>query len=187
MQKNGQSKDIEVGLTQTKTGYLLSLKPNKEWLDSSDRVYPIKIDPTVTTKLDSASIQDTYVASSQPDTNYYTSTLLKTGYQATTGKVRTYMQFILPILTSADMVTSAQLGLDLKTNSVDSRQVNAYSTSGNWDSKTLTWNNQPGYDWTIVKDFQMVQNVTSNYLWDVTASVKDWYNTGNNYGYSASK
>ncbi|MBZ9686140.1 DNRLRE domain-containing protein [Clostridium estertheticum] len=181
--KNQQSKDIEIGLTQTKAGYILSLKPNKEWLDSSERVYPIKIDPTVTTNLGITSIHDTFVSSSQPTTNYYNNQYLETGYGSITGKTRTYMQFDLPVLTSADMVTSAQLGLTLATNNTNLRQVNAYRASGNWDSKTLTWNNQPGYDWTVIQDFQMVQNVNQNgYLWDVTASVKDWYNTGNNYG-----
>lgn len=180
--KNQQSKDIVVGLTQTKAGYILSLKPNKEWLDNSERVYPIKIDPTVTTDVDIASIQDTFVSSSQPTSNYYNNILLETGYGALTGKTRTYMKFTLPTLTSADMVTNAQLGLALVTNNTNLRQVNAYGASGDWDSRTLTWNNQPGYDWTVVEDYQMVQNVSSGYFWDVTSSVKDWYNTGNNFG-----
>ena len=180
--KHQQSTDIEVGFTQTKTGYILSLKPNKQWLDSSERSYPIKVDPTLTTDLGISSIQDTYVSSSQPGAIYYTNTILKTGYNAATGNTRTYMKFILPTLTSTDMVTSAKLLVSLATAGTTASQVNAYRPSANWSPESLTWTNQPAFAPTaVVEDFQMVQNVNT-YSWDVTAATKDWYNTGNNYG-----
>ena len=181
--KNNFSTDIDVNIKEITTGYILSLKPNKEWLGSSERVYPIKIDPTIGTTLDRSSIYDSFVSELQPTTNYYNAHILETGYGSVTGKTRSYMKFTLPQLTSSDMVVNAQMGLNLYTQNANTYQVNAYSAKSNWDSQTLIWNNKPDFDVSNVLDYQMVQNKTpEGYFWDVTGVVKDWYNTGNNYG-----
>ena len=181
--KNNFSTDIDVNIKEITTGYILSLKPNKEWLGSSERVYPIKIDPTIGTTLDRSSIYDSFVSELQPTTNYFNAHILETGYGSVTGKTRSYMKFTLPQLTSSDMVVNAQMGLNLYTQNANTYQVNAYSAKSNWDSQTLIWNNKPDFDVSNVLDYQMVQNKTpEGYFWDVTGVVKDWYNTGNNYG-----
>jgi len=46
--KDEQSYDIDYNLTQTGEGeYILKVIPNAEWLNSSDRVFPVTIDPSV--------------------------------------------------------------------------------------------------------------------------------------------
>ena len=181
--KNTFSRDIEVNIKETTTGYILSLMPNQEWLNSSERIFPIKIDPTIGTTLDRSSIYDSFVSELQPTTNYYNAHILETGYGSVTGKTRSYMKFTLPQLTSSDMVVNAKLGLNLYKPNVTAYQVNAYSAKTDWNSQTITWNNKPDFDASKVLDYQMVQNLKAEgYFWDVTGTVKDWYNTGNNFG-----
>lgn len=57
--------------------YLLTMIIPKEFLESSDTVYPVVIDPTVS--LGYSSMQNTTVYSGQPNTSYYTNNWLAVG------------------------------------------------------------------------------------------------------------
>ncbi|MCL2023854.1 MAG: hypothetical protein FWG82_05725, partial [Oscillospiraceae bacterium] len=65
------SYDIVEILTEVEGGYLLTLIPDAEWLNSPDRVYPIVIDPTVSANTESANMSDTYVKDGSGAMNIY--------------------------------------------------------------------------------------------------------------------
>lgn len=54
---NEQSKDIVLTLEPVGKGYSLRVQPNNEWLSSSDRQFPIIIDPTLQTKQETSNIK----------------------------------------------------------------------------------------------------------------------------------
>ncbi|SHH28624.1 DNRLRE domain-containing protein [Clostridium grantii] len=182
---NGEeSKDIDIKLEENEKGYELIITPSNEWVNSEDRVYPIYVDPTLTTSLDVNDIYDAHVSQNYAGTNYQTSAILKTGYGSTSGINRSYMSFQLPTeLTTADLITDAELVLWLNNDASTTRQVDLHRVTGSWSSSTITWNNKAAYD-SKIEDYQLVNGTAGQYFsWDVTAMVKEWHSTGTNYGY----
>ena len=53
--------DIEVVASKEGTNCTITYIPNKEWFNSEERVFPIVLDPAITTNDYSSSIEDTYV------------------------------------------------------------------------------------------------------------------------------
>ncbi len=177
--KNGeQSKDINITLEKVNNEYILMLTPDNNWLSSSDRVYPVTIDPQVSTSLDKANIHDAHVTETYPTTNYQLSYMLKTGV----GRNRTYVKFDLPALSAGDMVIGAVFNATLLSSNPDYRQVDVHKVLADWNDSTITWSNMPAYNTAKIEDYQNVKDMNIPYSWNVTGIVKDWYQTGNNYG-----
>lgn len=87
------SKNVQVNVKENKKGYTLELQPNIDWLNDEKRVYPITIDPSVSTPLDKNKILDNHVSQNYAPTNYRDSVMLKTGKGASSGINRTYISF----------------------------------------------------------------------------------------------
>ncbi|MCX8074009.1 MAG: hypothetical protein N2749_00270 [Clostridia bacterium] len=73
------SDKIYVKLNKVKSVYTLELIPDKTWLNSSERVFPVTIDPTVMTSLYYQEIQDTFIYSG--DGGKQTKTIHSKGYK----------------------------------------------------------------------------------------------------------
>ncbi len=176
------SKNVQVNVKENKKGYILELQPNIDWLNDEKRVYPITIDPSVSTPLDKNKILDNHVSQNYAPTNYRDSVMLKTGKGASSGINRTYISFELPELKTGDLITSANLDLSLYSANSSENQVNVHKVKSAWDSSKITWNNKPEYN-PKIEDYKLVKGSTGQYMsWDITSIVKDWYSSGNNYG-----
>src|SRR5215469_8417449 len=82
---------------------------------------------------------DTYVASSSPNTNYGTSTIL-----ALQPNVYTFISFNLSGIPANSTVQKAVLRLFVSAPSVPATgSFNVYQINTAWAEKTLTWNNKP--------------------------------------------
>ena len=184
---NGErSEAIAVGLEKDKNRYRMTLTPDKAWLESTIRAYPVVIDPTVTTSRDTASISDTHVSSNFPTTINNLADRLVVGLNNVSGGSginRAYMKFNLPTLTAADMVIDASLTLHTRSASSTQQQINAHRVYSDysWDPKTLNWSNQVAYDGSVIHDVQMVKNIGA-YTWNITTMAKMWYTSGINNG-----
>lgn len=180
--KKAHSENIDIKLEQNKKDYVLIMKPDSSWLNSADRAYPVTIDPPIQTSLNVNSIQDTFIADALPGENKKQSILLGVGRGSVSGVTRSYIKFDLPTLTSADLITNAQLGLSLYSDNYSNAQIDAHKVTSNWDSSTLTWNNRADYAGKI-EEYQIISGAAGkDFFWDITNIVKDWYSTGNNYG-----
>jgi RHS repeat-associated protein len=179
------SNDIDVEITKTDSGYELDLTPNKDWLNDASRDYPVTIDPSMETSLDSNSIHDTFVASND-SSNKWLNQYVRVGQTPTIGTTRTYIKFDLPQLATGDMITSATLQLryasGISSNS-SSNQINVHNVTQNFDPTNISWATQPSYDSTI-EDYNLIGDSSEDYWeqWDVTSIAKKWFTTGNNYG-----
>ena len=169
---------------------ILTLRPDEAWLKDEKRVYPVIIDPVVTTSLNSADINDVHVSKGSPSTNYIYSTILKTGWGTSSDVNRIYFRFLnLPSLSSADMVTDAVFTLTQKTSHTSAaRQLNLVEVLTTWVNSTLTWNNQPlGTAVPVsnnVEDYAMIQGSSgTSHQWNITRLVQQWYNSGVNHGF----
>jgi RHS repeat-associated protein len=181
--KGAESNLIKVDLKQDKSSYILTLSPNQEWIKSSERVYPITIDPPVETQQKASSIQDTFVCSNDTEDKYL-NPLLRVGKHPTIGTLRTYIKFNLPALTSADMITNAILSLYYLPgySTTSGVQINAHKVQANWNSSGLSWNNKPAYTPKIEDYNSIIGAGEGGKQWNITGIAKEWYSTGNNYG-----
>jgi hypothetical protein len=90
---------------------------------------------------------------------------------------RTYVQFTLPSLPEACVVTQATLRLFAK-SAASGRAIQAFRANAAWVEGTVTWNNQPGGTGTAATS----ASGTGWRTWTVTAHVQQMY-TGPNNGF----
>lgn len=175
--------DIVVSINKTTNGYDIIYTPNKEWLQSDSRVYPIMLDPSITTNEYSSYIDDTYI--SENDTsNHSSEQRLYVGIknQKTT---RIYMRINhLPAIDASMPILSATMTLKLWYGTSTGKQLSIYKAGDVWDPNTITYSTQPVRgallstsnfnSSTLLHTFDLTENVAKLY---------DEYLAGANFGY----
>ena len=189
------SEDVEYTLetnSETQTS-ILTINPNRDWLKAEDRAYPVVIDPNVETSRENKNIDDTFVREKQPNSSdmaYNGSFVIGNNYSY--GKSCALIKFQnLPALNNGDIIYYGQLVLWQRGFSAVGEQkfnITAHKVNGSWEHNTVTWNNQPSYDSTVL-DYMTAEPVLSGTTVNVTPRsvnitklVRDWYNTGVNNG-----
>ena len=179
-------------LESVKNGsFNLRLQADTNWLNDSARQYPVTVDPTVLSKQNTASIQNKYLTSANSNLDA-TGSMYVGNQKGGMGDVRTAVKFSnLPAMERGDMICNARMYLEQRTYSHVSQpslQINAYEITENWTGFS---NSSPGIYTTTnpknngkVLDFTTTTESNNNkqICWDVTSSVKKWYNGGSNYG-----
>lgn len=161
--------------------YELSIDAAEEWINDSDRAFPVTIDPVVTTITDGYA--ELYTASVSPTGNEANGAI-NIGKDANNETSRTYVNWTeLPYLKAYDKVVSAQLYYKYDSNSSSEVVVEAHRVSANWTSGTITWGNKPSVEDTVL-DYTSISDIgDSEYLvWDITNVAHEWYETGESNG-----
>lgn len=171
--------DVEVTLTGSGSSRTLTYLLPQSWLADSQRQWPVVLDPVVLADLTRSNIRD--VGAYQYNRpNDYNAGVLDVGHYSSYGIMRSFLKYAtLPELTSADVIVSAELMLENMNTKPNMNAIEIHKVLSTWESETLTWANQPGFD-PIVEDYALVQNA-GNYYWDITDIVRGWYegeNTG---------
>ena len=165
----------------------LKVVTDEDWLNASDTVYPVVIDPTISKLV----LFDTYVYSSNPTTNYGDSEQL----WVSSSRI-TYMRTPMPELPENANITYAVLNVKyyykdtVTSGSVD---IGLYQCLKNWDEYELTWNKANA--WTnkglsTTRSALSTATATSTahasspgtVSFSVTELVKQWCAGGANYG-----
>ena len=157
-----------------------TIRLDKKYMNSSDRVYPIVIDPTI--MVTGAYVTyDSFVASKMASTNYYLNNYLYSGYNSTLGKCRTYLKFDLPTEIKSGRVTNAYIRLEKASGATPN--IRAYRPTESWDSTNITWNNRASYNSSNKSD--IAQNDSGSwYRLYVTNTIKgQMAGTINDYGF----
>ena len=158
------------------------LEADAGWLAAEERVYPVVIDPVVTTDVARDKIQDCHVSSFYNTDNFYNSHILKTG-RVDGSVLRSYLKFTLPQLNKAsEMVTSAWYVAIRRPGGSDQRRIDIHRVTKDWNSKTVTWDNKPSYDPKVADYIAFSGSGLTRLVFDITGVVKDWYADGKNYG-----
>ena len=106
---NGKySNAVNYTINTLESGYKITITPDYEFLNASDTIYPVIIDPSIMVTGESSTF-DTCVDQQYPNSNYYLSENLWTGGAYNTNAMRTYIKFTLPTNIHANTVTSAYL------------------------------------------------------------------------------
>ena len=178
--------NVAVSLTPTSTGSIYTLTPDSEWLNSPERVYPVTLDPTVTTSTSAADIEDNCVHQANPAMNYITADRMYVGSEIQNSSAyesRIYIRFprVSAIPTSA-FIRNATMYLDHYPTSAWQTAVNntidVYEVGGyNWNTSTITWNSQAGYAFSNRITSRVTDKSYSTESFDVTSLVQKWYRT----------
>lgn len=188
------SNDIEVTLNKDDKNYVMEIKPSVEWLKDEKRVYPITIDPTVTTPLNYQAIKDTYIyEGDSTNTTRYQAQIVRAG-GGISRAYRSLIKFTLPTINSGDQIIDAQLQLcnypdtDEWDPWTGPLQINVHKVTSDWQQETANWNTNSNINTfdSKIADYMMYQydsnDPAKTNILNVTPIVKDWYLTGNNYG-----
>ncbi|MGW0998360.1 DNRLRE domain-containing protein [Streptomyces sp. NPDC002523] len=185
--------------------YLLTVTPDAEWLASTQRAYPVRIDPTITyspppcddSNFQGCLSQGVMVDSSQPDKNYNGVGTSKTGNwqlgvgTTATGKRRSLIKFPLDGIPAGAKIDSARLGLyfdQAHTTGANNVTVEAHRATGTWEQTAATWNNTSSLSGELSGTTVQVDDGDAG----TTAAVGEWprvgtiggVNIGNDYAYN---
>ena len=159
--------------------FVLRYTLEKKWLESEERVWPVVLDPVITNVVNTNYIRDAYIRKGYPNYGGGLFYFFYAGfYSNATKAVRGLVKHTqIPSLESGDVIVGAYLtahGLVYQSNGTQI-QVDAHAITGNWDSQTVKWNNQPAYEDEVL-DFQIVNSTADKlYTWNVTSAVQRWY------------
>jgi len=163
---------VSYELNKADDEYILSIIVDKEYLENKERSYPVVIDPTIT--IGNTDIQEAYVLSANPGTNYYSSGVyvMRIGYDSGFKVCRTYMRFAnLESQISGKLIINAELQATV--NYVNSgSKATLERVSEAWTPSTVKWNNKPA----SVNDMDVTSVAASSgrKKWDVTKTVQEW-------------
>jgi len=193
------SNNIKTTLLGVDDSYTITYKPNYEWLSAKERVYPVKIDPTMFQAIYKETVADTYVTNAQTasDTRGYWDIMNIGKRTTTTGGnqivLRGLIKFNIPSeIGSNDCIVDAKLDLvhcnytDYVSN--NGIQIDVHELTQPFSEGNAWWGNQPTYD-PIITDYAIVN--TGNYFsgtslsydsYNLTKLVNKWHNGETNHG-----
>lgn len=165
------SHDVRYILEASDGGYLLTVVPDVAWLGSSDRLFPITIDPTITVQ------DELFVARSRGATNNFDSFKVS-------NSVVGFLKFNLPTLPSGATVTGANFNFSTNNNTLNSQILFIYECDIEWDVNPIP--NAMYFDGasTILPDQQVLIEYLGTPVYpalntvDITRMVKNWLEYG---------
>ena len=180
--------DCEYTLEQLDVNtYTLTVTVDNDWLNSSDTVYPVVIDPTTSNVSDSA---DAGVYSKCASNNYGNEQTGCFGKDTGYGYGRVYEKFTVPSAIKAGAsISYAYHWVRETTGATSSTYARPFMVTGSWSETGITWSNKPGYDTTVNTNWKNINsNSTDNadnpywYNYNLVNCVKKWINGTANYG-----
>ncbi len=182
----GYTNDVEVAVQEYEKGCRYTLTPNSKWLNDPSRVYPVTLDPTVSTSLTQTEIHDNTVHESDPNVNYINADRLYVGsvvLSSGTFESRTYIKFprVSSIPTTAN-ITKATMVLSHHSNnsyqSGNNNTIHVYDCGTNvWGTSNLTWNSQSNFNFSTLACARKSDSSFSAEEFDITPLVCRWYST----------
>ena len=165
-------------------------------MQDTERVYPIVIDPMTETSKTKGNIEDTYVftGGNVPENpgNVYAYGSFVVGRSDELGKMRALLRFRdLPDIGKGSIIYGATMYIwqfEYSSYSNPELPLLAYEVKNSWDEKSVRWGNQPAVDGAILDYKKVKQVINGNTVsitpigFNVTRLVRQWYNTGKNYG-----
>ncbi|WP_338754362.1 DNRLRE domain-containing protein [Bacillus sp. FJAT-52991] len=141
MPEGSLSDQVEMEAIQKGNKLHITLKPNMEWLNSSERVYPVIIDPTVKVYQPKNDLNDTTIRSAFPNQTGGADLEMGAGFHSTSNNlVRSLLQFDMGTLPRGAKIMNAQLNLRLSSVWNDTASsIGLYEMNSAWEENRATW------------------------------------------------
>lgn len=189
---NEYSSNIITTLVKTATGYTLTYTPDYEWLSAKERVYPVRIDPTIVKSIDIRNQVDTYVFTNQDNKNENDrgeTPVLNIGKRPSGLTMRALIRFDVPsYIEDNDNIVKAKLLLTHYSadyfTSQSGIQIDVHELSEDFDEVGTYWDIQPDCeptitDYTFTKSeglsFTIGSTVYTYDSYDLTTLVGKWH------------
>ncbi len=173
---------VSVEFALSGSGFDLSYVPSPEFMESA--VYPVTLDPVITTG-SSSTVEDTYVNSASPGSNYNSSQYIYASNDGSMGIRYGLIQFTsLPVISSNHFMTRGTLTVLCVQQPGSTTAVYAREILGSWSGSTVKWSNKPDIDTNLIQDYVRISTgseYSSNCCFVITDLVRKWYH-GTNYG-----
>lgn len=117
---------------------VLTITADREWISAADRSLPIVIDPTL--QPGPSDGRDTFISSSNPDTNYRPNDYLYAGKTPAYGDTRSFFYFDNLTGEKDITVTDARFYAYATEGSLTSINLYPVQVDWQWDTNTLDWN-----------------------------------------------
>ena len=177
--------DIDVSVKLNGNACSVTYTPDECLLTSSDREYPILLDPSVTTKEYNSNIVDTYVYEGNTANH---SSEQKLFFGVKSGKIhRVYLKINnLPSIDAGSPILSAKMTLSFWAGTSTGKTAEVYKAAGAWTPSEITYAGQPGYissSRLISLPFSASNKTMTFDLTDDIAKLYDDYYADENFGY----
>ena len=193
--EKNSSDNIEVSVKRTNKGFSVTLTPDREWLLSEDRVYPVTIDPSLISSRVAKDVWDIDMMRGQANNFNYKAEDFLVGVDARSRVFRSVVWFKnLPAVSNGDTILNATVAISAyrgpaKTGAPALRErpggspvVNIHRVTGEWPEQT-NWNETAEKYDAAVEDYFIYDTTSAFFYADVTELVSGWYNgTYPNYG-----
>ncbi|MDD1505808.1 DNRLRE domain-containing protein [Lysinibacillus sp. CNPSo 3705] len=134
------SYDIKLDYEEVNGEHFIYVIPNKEWLESNERVYPITIDPTIVNLQSMPYVEDTNLRSAFPTQTGGNDQELGSGKASDGNIIRTLMKFDVSSLPKDAVVLNSNLNLWYSsTNNASAIDVGLYKVTKNWEENEASW------------------------------------------------
>ena len=176
------SAGVVMELEETGGRYVLTVTGDEEWLASEERVYPVKIDPTITIPAEKLSV----VTTTSKTGKYAASAFGYVGYasEAVTGvkggdlgKTRMFFQLnynMKKLIPEEAVVQSAYLHMYEYSAYASSATYACYRLKQNWIPASISWENSVGIGREIAGENATVRAGNGWKSFDIRQSVNDW-------------
>lgn len=174
--------------------YLLTYVIDEQWLNSPEIVWPVTIDPSISTTVADSNITDTYVVEGNPSAVYYGYNIMSVGERSGSsyGTMYAYVKFgTLPTLAPGYMFMSADFEMTARGSQNTGDRGACYRVTSEKSINSISWNNQPTSD-TVALSYSHVKTapfpndtgyLCTGYVFDVTDAYNLWRNQpSKNYG-----
>jgi len=152
--------------------YKISVVVSEDFLNNSETVYPVTIDPTFNRSYD--NIDDTYVCGSSPDSNYYTADNIRIGMYNSSQCYGYISYYSRPTIPTGANITSATMTLQLRSGQTTGSTAAIRNVTSVWYGSSTTYNSRPANSGIIDTSGFDANNLYYNF--NITSLVNSWYN-----------
>ena len=160
------------------SSYRITVVLSEEWLEHPELVYPVTIDPPIST--DKNASTSTFVCQNSPNSQFNNQSNITVGLNGSYGQAYSYLKADMPSIPSNANITAGYLSIyQIGTGYCN---IDVYKTSKAW-SESITWNTQP---WPVMQFVAQNSPITPSNFYQpiVTSAVKDWYTSpSTNHGF----
>ncbi len=171
---NGEvSYDVCLKVEGGKEGnYTVTVIPDSLWLETA--IYPVTIDPAISSSMGALSINDTYVRENST-VNYSQATYMNI-CSTQTNQYKGLINFTLPSNLLNKHITYAHLQLTRKIQS-EGRTIGIYKNLNSFSPESVTWATAPSHQ-VAMTDYHITSGASGYYRFDISNPVKQWISEG---------
>ena len=164
--------------------YTLTVSADAEWINSDERVFPVKIDPSVEALRGTAYTDDTYISEnspsfSRPDIDNYWNMVAGYWGNATDKEWHALIKPLsLPDIPESCTIVNAEMQVTHDGLVHTSVNLGATAITGEWNPATVSWNTKPAYAaGGEILDYAAFDSTTlgTAVSFDITRLVQQWY------------